>query len=264
MDPLNKNIKFLRKQKEYTQQQFADILKIKRSALGAYEEGRAKPNLKVQKIIAKMFGISLDQLLTKNISSQVNSKLFQEGAFNAEKNTKGKDLRVLSITVGKDKKENVELVSQKAAAGYLNGYADPEFVAELPKFRLPFLPEGTYRAFEISGDSMLPLQPGSMVIGEYITDWTDIKDGQTYVVLSKQEGVVYKRVFNKIKAEQKLILRSDNPSYQPFEVDADDILEIWKAKLFISYATTENNLNLENMMGMIMELQQEMMRLKKK
>lgn len=262
MDILNKNIKFLRKQKGYTQQQFADFLKIKRSALGAYEEGRAKPNLEVQKAIAKEFGISLDQLLTKNLSAYINQKLLEQG--NLPKDLEGKNLRVLSITVDKANNENIELVSQKAAAGYLNGFADPEFIEELPRFRLPMLPPGTYRAFEISGDSMLPLQSGSIVLGEYVSDWTHIKDGLTYVIISKSEGVVYKRAFNQVVDTHKLVLRSDNPSYSPFEIDIDDVLEIWQSRLFISYATPEGNVNMEKMMGMLMELQQEVMRLKEK
>lgn len=262
MDILNKNIKFLRKQKDYTQQQFADLLKIKRSSLGAYEEGRAKPNLDVQKDIAKLFGISLDQLLTKNLSAYVNQKILQQG--DVPKDVEGSKLRVLSITVDKENNENIELVSQKAAAGYLNGFADPEFIQELPKFRLPMLSLGTYRAFEITGDSMLPLQSGSIVLGEYISDWTQLKDGLTYVVISKDEGIVYKRAFNQIADHHKLVLRSDNPSYLPFEVDIDDVLEIWQSKLFISHATPENNTNMEKMMGMLMELQQEVMRLKEK
>lgn len=260
MDLLNENIRFLRKQKNLTQQEFADELGIKRANVGAYEEGRAKPNIEVQMKVAQLFNLSLDQLITKNLAKLAEKNLFKETQ--AEKDIAGKGLRVLSITVDSDNRENIEMVSQKAAAGYLNGYADPVFVEELPKFRLPFLPVGTYRAFEITGDSMLPLQPGSIVVGEYVDDWHDIKDGHTYVVVSQSDGVVYKRVFNQIEEGRKLVLRSDNASYEPFEVEINDVLEIWKARMFISYANPVQENSMDKLMSMITELQQEVVKLK--
>jgi len=148
---------------------------------------------------------------------------------------------VLSITVDGDDRENIQLVPVKASAGYLNGYADPEYIAELPKFSLPMFRQGTYRAFEIKGDSMLPLQPGSVVIAEYVENWSDIKPGQTYVVISRNDGVVYKRIAFKYKEEKGLKLVSDNKTYEPYWVPAADILEIWKAKAYISTQLPEPN-----------------------
>jgi transcriptional regulator with XRE-family HTH domain len=40
-----KNLKALRKEKGWTQQELADRMGIKRAALGAYEEGRSEPRL---------------------------------------------------------------------------------------------------------------------------------------------------------------------------------------------------------------------------
>ena len=111
---------------------------------------------------------------------------------------------------------------------------------------------------------MLPLQSGSIVIGEYTESFKDIKDGNTYVVLTKQDGVVYKRIFSKVEDGGHLILRSDNPSYSPYNVHAEDVIEIWKAKLFISKASNENDLSMEKLMSMMMSLQQEVIRLKGK
>lgn len=261
MDIINENVRFLRKQKGQTQRQFAELLKIKRATLGAYEEGRARPNLEVQIELSKIFGISLDQLITQDIGKlSAKNKFVPDGG---KPNSTGQGLRVLSITVDRDQNENIELVPAKAAAGYLNGYADPEYMEELPKFYLPMLKGGTYRAFEIQGDSMLPLPSGAIVVGEYTSNWNDIKDGQTYVVLSKQDGVVYKRLFNK-KDEHKVLLRSDNPSYSPFELKTEDILEVWKAKLFITQADNGTDMNMEKMMDMIAQLQHEVSSLKGK
>jgi transcriptional regulator with XRE-family HTH domain len=224
MSNIPSNIKFLRKKKGLTQQQFADEIGVKRSLVGAYEEERADPKYDLLKKIALFFDISIDDFINESIDEKWAPK---------PKGNPG-NLRVLSISVDKDDNENIELVPLKASAGYLNGYADPEYVAKLPKFYLPMFNQGTYRAFEIKGDSMLPLQSGSIIIGEYVENWADVKSAETYVVISKSDGVVYKRIGNKFKDNKKLKLVSDNPVYEPYEISGEDILEIWKAKAYIS------------------------------
>ena len=224
MSKIPSNIKYLRKKKGLSQQQFADQLGIKRSLVGAYEEERADPKYELLKKIALFFDVSVDDFINENINDKWAPK--PKGS--------GDNLRILSISVDKDDNENIELVPMKASAGYLNGYADPEFVAQLPKFYLPMFKQGTYRAFEIKGDSMLPLVSGTTIIAEYVENWADIKQNETYVILSQSEGVVYKRIGNKYKDNKKLKLVSDNPIYDTYEIDGADILEVWKAKAYIS------------------------------
>ncbi|MGB3465019.1 MAG: XRE family transcriptional regulator, partial [Cyclobacteriaceae bacterium] len=225
MSYISKNIKFLRKKNYYTQETFAEALDIKRSLVGAYEEGRADPRINNLIKICDLFGVSLDTFINKDVSTLSDEELSGKG----KTDPKAK-LKVLSITVDKDDEENIELVPQKASAGYTNGYADPEYIEELPRFRLPMLPRNaTYRAFEISGDSMLPLLPGTVIIGEYIEDVKYVKNGNTYILVTEKEGIVYKRVFNYLEERDKLYLVSDNKSYAPYDVAADDIVEIWEA-----------------------------------
>lgn len=224
MSNIANNLKYLRKKKRLTQQQFADEMEIKRASVGAYEERRAEPKYELLKKIADFYDLTMDEL----VNDEINDKWRPKARGNAA------SVRVLSITVDGEDKENIELVPVKASAGYLNGYSDPEYIAELPKFSLPMFRQGTYRAFEIKGDSMLPLQPGSVIIAEYVENWNEIKPGQTYVIISRDEGVVYKRIAFKYKEEKGLKLVSDNKSYDPYWVTADDILEVWKAKAFIS------------------------------
>ncbi len=224
MSNIASNLKFLRKKHNLTQQQFADIMEIKRASVGAYEEDRADPKYDLLKKIADYYGLSMDELANDVIDEK----------WKPIPKSNASNLRILSITVDQDDRENIELVPVKASAGYLNGYADPEYVKELPRFNLPMFNQGTYRAFEIKGDSMLPLPSGSVIIGEYVENWHDIKSGQTYVVISKDEGIVYKRIGARFKEDKGLKLVSDNKVYEPYWVDAADILEIWKAKAFIS------------------------------
>jgi len=224
MSNIASNLKFLRKKKGLTQQQFADVMEIKRASVGAYEEDRAEPKYELLKKIASYYDLTMDELAHDVIDEK----------WRPTPKSNASNLRILSVTVDGDDRENIELVPVKASAGYLNGYGDPEYVAELPKFSLPMFNQGTYRAFEIKGDSMLPLPSGSIVIGEYVENWHNIKPGQTYVVIAKEDGVVYKRIAFKFKEDKGLKLVSDNKVYEPYWVAADDILEVWKAKAFIS------------------------------
>ncbi|EEI92887.1 DNA-binding helix-turn-helix protein [Sphingobacterium spiritivorum ATCC 33300] len=224
MSNIASNLKYIRKKKGLTQQQFADLMEIKRASVGAYEEDRAEPKYELLKKIAEYFDLTMDELANDSIDDK----------WKPTPRSNASNLRVLSVTVDQQDRENIELVPVKASAGYLNGYGDPEYVAELPKFSLPMFNQGTYRAFEIKGDSMLPLPSGSVIIGEYVENWHDIKPGQTYIIVSKEEGVVYKRIAFKYKEEKGLKLVSDNKTYEPYWVGADDILEVWKAKAFIS------------------------------
>ena len=137
---INENIRFLRKQKGLTQEQFAEKVGINRSVVGAYEEGRASPPLETLLKMAELFQITADDFISKNLSKGEEASPIGAGG-NSPK------FKVLSITVDKDDNENIELVPQKASAGYLNGFADPEYIEELPRFQLPVLPKNaTYRA----------------------------------------------------------------------------------------------------------------------
>jgi len=266
MSLVSNNIKSLRKLYRYTQEQLAERIGIKRSLLGAYEEGRADPRLNNLLKIGEIFGVLVDDLISQDLSGMTEEKWEKYSGRTKGPNTR---FKVLSITVDQDNRENIELVPQKAAAGYLNGYGDPEYLEELPKFKLPILAEdATYRAFEISGDSMLPVQPGSIIIGKYVETLDYIMDGKTYILVTSREGVVYKRVFNKIKEEGKILLISDNKVYSPYEVVPEEILEIWEAKAYLSIQfptpRSESDMTVEKLAAIVMDLQQEVIRLKER
>jgi transcriptional regulator with XRE-family HTH domain len=260
MEFIGSNMKFLRKLKNWTQNDLAEELEIKRSLVGAYEENRARPTYETLQTLSKIFKYSIDSLITKDLRRTEKVELFNEEQMAA--NLTGKNLRVLAITVDKKDNENIEMVPVKAAAGYLAGYADPTYIKELNKFRLPFLPPGTYRAFEIKGDSMLPVQPGSVIIGEYLDNWKNIKDGHTYIVLSKHDGIVFKRLFNQIEENGTLVLRSDNTSYPAYSIKVDEVLEIWKAVINISYLNKGSDLSFQNILHMMQELKNDVAGLK--
>lgn len=259
---VNKNLKFLRNRQGWTQKQMAEKLGLKQSVIGAYEEERATPPLPCLLEISEMFKVSLDTLTRKDLS------IVPEKELKSREYSRGKN--VLAITVDKNDRENIELVTQKASAGYLNGYQDPEFITELPKISLPVLPrQATYRAFEIKGDSMLPVLPGTIIFGEYVENLSSVKNGKPYILVTKQEGIVFKRVFNFLNEENKLLLVSDNRQYQPYSVEADDILEVWNAKGFFSTKfpevdDKEATVPMDHLAFTVLTLQGEVQRLKGK
>ncbi|HEX6334345.1 MAG TPA: S24 family peptidase, partial [Flavisolibacter sp.] len=158
----------------------------------------------------------------------------------------------------------IPFVPVKAAAGYLNGYADPEYIDELNTFTLPMLSGGDYRAFEIVGDSMMPTPSGSIIVGEKVQALDDIRTNHTYIVVSKTEGIVYKRMVKNNRQKNKYTLVSDNPAYQPYTVNSDDILEIWQAQMIISKANTQQRWDVGQLANMVSNLQQQVTVLKKR
>lgn len=254
MANISDNLRYLRKQKGLTQQQFADLMEIKRSLVGAYEEDRADPRYDLLKKFAIFYELSIDELINEQINDKWKPKPKADPA----------NLRILSISVDSEDRENIELVPVKASAGYLNGYADPQFISELPKFHLPFLKQGTYRAFEIKGDSMLPLPSGTIVIGEYLENWNDLKVGDTYIFITKDDGVVYKRAGNKFKENKSLKLISDNPVFDPYTIATEDVLEIWKSKAYISTVFPEpaSEPTMESLTSMMAQMQKSIAQLK--
>ena len=226
MDTVNRNLRFLRQREGQTQREFSERIGLKQATLGAYEEGRATPPLTTLTEVSRIFKVSLDNLIGADLSTLPEKSWRVSGKPRRE---------VLAITVDAHDRENVELVTQKASAGYLSGFQDPEFVKDLPKISMPVLPRNrTYRAFEIRGDSMLPVQPGSIIFAEYLEDISAIKNGKLYVLITRNDGIVFKRVFNFTDNEQKLLLVSDNRAYEPYGLDVADVLEVWLAKAFFS------------------------------
>ncbi|WP_353777150.1 S24 family peptidase [Winogradskyella sp. 3972H.M.0a.05] len=141
------------------------------------------------------------------------------------------------VAVNETGDENVVYVPVQARAGYLNGYGDPEYIESLPSFHMPHLTNGTYRCFEVKGNSMVrTFFDGDLVFGKYVEDLRDIKDGRVYVIVSKAEGVVLKRVINRVEERQKLILKSDNKdgNYPTYTINAEDIEEMWYVTMYAS------------------------------
>jgi len=230
------NIKLLRKRKGRTQDEIAYALKMKRSTLSGYENEISQPTITALMAFSKYFGIAIDTLIKVDLCSLMESQLSQLER-GGDVYIRGSNIRILTTTVDTGNDENIELVSEKAKAGYATGFADPEFIKDLPVFQLPFLSkQKKYRTFQLNGDSMLPIPNGSFVTGEFLQDWNAVVSGHGYIILTLDEGIVFKIAENLIEKEHKLRLYSLNPIYEPFDAHVNEIKEIWK---FVNYISSE-------------------------
>jgi transcriptional regulator with XRE-family HTH domain len=257
MNYFSQNVKLLRKRKNRTQDEVAIALEMKRSTLSGYENEVAQPTIKALLSFSQYFGVAIDTLLKVDLNALQDSQLRQlERGYDVF--VSGNQLRVLATTVSPDNNENIELVPEKARAGYTGGYSDPDYIKVLPAFSLPFLSrEKKYRTFQISGDSMLPIPDGAYVTGEYIQNWKQIKNGKPYVFLTIDDGIVFKIAENRIEKDGVLILHSLNPIYDSYEVKINDIREVWRFVHFISNEFPEANQPKDEVLRAVEELRKE-------
>lgn len=173
-------------------------------------------------------GEMLKENSEKNVK-QEKSPLVQEKPFFYEKR---KGILPSVVTVDSQGEENILMVPVAARAGYLTGYGDAEFLSTLPTYRMPKLNNGTFRMFEVAGHSMYPtIHQGSIAIGEWVENWSNIKDNQIYIVVTAEDGIVIKRVMNRIEKYNNLYLKSDNrKEYPSYTIEPNSILEVWHLK----------------------------------
>lgn len=252
MNFIASNIRHLRVLRSLSQEYFAEEMKWTRSMVASFETGRTEPSVSRLIELSAYTKLPIDALIKTDLRKSKEVSFIDIGS-----------KRILfPITVNDANEEKIEIVPVEASAGYLNGYDDPEYIEALQKFSLPFLSVGTHRAFPIKGDSMLPVKPGSFIVAKFVEDITHIKDGKTYVVLTKEDGLVYKRVYNQTADNGMLLLVSDNKAYEPYEVAIEKVLELWEFSCCINTQEfSKDELTLSNINQMIGNLQSEIQRL---
>lgn len=255
------NLKTLRKHKSLSQSALSDELLLTRSTLSAYENGSAEPNFKTLMRISDFFKVNIDRLLRQDMSqlTDLELKKIEEGY---DVDLRGKHLRILATTVDHENNEQIELVPTEAKAGYTAGYSDPEFISDLPRLSLPFLDQNRkHRVFPISGDSMPPIPHGSLVIGEYLDDWSQLNKKQPYIVVTREDGIVLKNIVDRVAKDGVLELHSTNPEYESYEVHIRDVLEIWRFIHYISKDIPDYNLNNAELSKQVSLLQRDVRKL---
>ena len=75
MKSFNVRLKALRKEKGKTQQNMADLLKVRRSTYGEYERGKIFPPMDKMKVLADYFGVSVDYLLNNETNIEITEHI---------------------------------------------------------------------------------------------------------------------------------------------------------------------------------------------
>jgi transcriptional regulator with XRE-family HTH domain len=260
---LGNNLKLVRKLKKKSQEEVASDLGLTRSSYSGYENGIAEPGIETIIALGAYYAVPLDSLLTKDFSTFNESDwaTIESGVFT---DVNGKHLRVLTSLVDQDDNEMIEMIPQEARAGYTSGYADPDYLKVLPTFSLPFLSKNRkYRSFPIKGDSMPPVDEGSYVIGEYIQNWASVRSGTACIVVTKEDGIVFKIVNNCIANLQSFELCSTNPLYAPYFVHINEVIEVWKFVNYISPTLPDMRVDDQQLARSIQDLQREVSDLKR-
>lgn len=253
MSLFSDNIRSLRIKKDQSQEKIASELGITRSRYAKYESGLAEPPYDLLRKISLYWHISIDLLLSVDMR-----KIRMEELLKLDDNR-----ILLPIAVDAQGNNTIELVTHKARAGYLTGYADPEFIEKLPLIDLPFLGPGKHRAFPIDGDSMPPHNNSAFIVGKYVENLGEVRYGKTYILVTRNDGITYKRLMK--KDDEALTVQSDNIAYTPYEVKLSDIYQIWEFACSINTREAEpddwGNLNVKEV---LMGLRREIGELKRK
>ena len=162
-----------------------------------------------------------------------------DGSLFTGKEKEEDDFKILTVVTDSNNQERIVHVPVPAQAGYIDQFHDPVFVENLPTYTLPDpnFNHGTYRSFDVAGDSMEPvLHHGDKIICSFIEAgyWKHaIKNDQIYVFVTTND-IVVKRAVNRIRDDQSIQLISDNTMYAPYEIPVQEIREVWKVRLKIT------------------------------
>ncbi len=137
MSLFGKNIRKIRLVKKLSQSALADLVNIKRANIGAYEEERAEPKIDFVIRVANHFSISIDALLTKELT--VNMILgFDVFRHEAKKKTIS----------------SVPFVSAQMLSAYCQQHNSRQFIESLPTVGLVEKTEKSKCAFELCGNEL--------------------------------------------------------------------------------------------------------------
>lgn len=202
----------VRKDLKYTQAEFAQLLDLGQSTADI-ERGKTKISGKAVMLLQKLYGINPLWLFGESL----------------EKHKAQTSVMPKTLVLDREGQENILLVSAKAAAGYPLNLGDQQWFDQQPLFNmpLPMFRGGSYRGFEIEGDSMEPgFHAGDWVFGRAVDSLMDVQNQSVYVVVL-HDSVLIKRVVKEVNG-QRLSLHSDNRRYPPFMVSTADVQELWK------------------------------------
>lgn len=224
MSFIGKNIRKIRSIKKLSQTAFADVFNISRTSVGAYEEGRAEPKIETIIAIANYFSISIDTLLTKDLT--VN-ELYKFDIFNTKYSgvDKGKEKPLPKREI------HTPYVSIEDTIEYLTNFNNKDYIFGLPTIQLPGGSKETSRAFEMNSHGMeyhdAGLFYGDILLCTAVKKEIDLLHiGSVYTIVTV-ESILTRRLSNK---KGVLTFKGDNANYPQIEMSMDNVREIWEVR----------------------------------
>ena len=126
MEKFHEKLKVLRKKKGLTQKSFSNMLNISRSAYAHWEQGKREPNFEKLSMLACIFDVSIDYLLSENLEISKESYLkFKE----EKKNLFSVRLKELRLQHGFSQEELSEQIGikQSSYSDWENGKFKPNY-----------------------------------------------------------------------------------------------------------------------------------------
>ena len=215
MSFVGKNIKKIRKVNKLNQSVFAEIFNLSRSNIGSYEEERAEPKTDILIKIAKYFSISIESLITKEIT--LNDLTHFENSVHEihlpEKHT---------VPYG----NHIPFVPISEKKSYLDQHNNKEYLTNLNHLCLP-LPENIRtRAFQLLNSEIFlsknNYHDDDILIGSFVNKkyYQTIPRNQPYIIVTKHR-IVCTELF--IRNEQ-IVLKN---KLEITSVKLDEIEEMW-------------------------------------
>jgi transcriptional regulator with XRE-family HTH domain len=226
----------LRKKKSVSQAKLADLIGAKRTSVSGWEGGNNYPTVDLILKLAKFFDISLDDLMTKNLSVESQDEYHRKSIsveYNSDECTPN-DVPLIDnyVPLTRDLLQKNVLIPIKAQASYMVGWPAEYFENELITIDVPGI-SGEARTFEVAGNSMWPIiMDGDYLACTKVERHQEIKEGVVYVIISRESGILAKYV--RLEKEGLQMISANNLEYRPFIVSFDEVREIWEAKVKIS------------------------------
>lgn len=248
MSFFGKNIKKIRGVKGLSQQAFAEVFDLKRATLGAYEEGRSEPKIETIIKIANYFSISIDALLTSELT--VNELLRFKG-----------DLTIANEPLVREQFATIPCITEQNSKDYIKYFNKENFIKDMPKVHLPINTEKTFRAFTVANLEMTSHDKGffpkDIVIGEFVPKniIKKLNNGTIVLVLVKGELILRSLYVTK----NEMVLRADHKNIEDKVYELGEVDELWRIRYVFFKRLPEFNDLLEEK---LLFLEQEFVKLK--
>lgn len=214
MSFFGKNTKKIRGVKGMSQQAFADLFSLKRATLGAYEEGRSEPKIDTIIRVANYFSISIDDMLTKEIT--VNQLL----SFNDGVTTDVNQIVKASLV-------KIPFVNSLNCKMFVDDFLTSKSYNSLPVIQVPIKSEANLLAFTVQDLYMVSneegLFPDDIVIAENCLP-EDLLKGDVVIVLVNNSLLI--RRYDTTDLGYNLL--ADHVNIPPIAIPYQNEIYFWK------------------------------------